>query len=165
MSDKETEDKPQPVAQAPEQPAAEPAKPDALTIMATQLEEMRAEFKRTTELLAKAIVDINTKVDAKAAGGGGGDPLSAVLAQVLKQPTAMPIEDFAKQAEAIAKAADAIDRFRIKPPLGVGEALLMRIGMRAAFPRYMTKAELARYERTLGAIGAFGEEEGGHVTE
>jgi len=162
----ELENQPEPAAPEPAQPT-EQLKQDALTLMATQLEEMRAEFKKTTLTLAEAIVKINEKVDAKAGGGGGsGDALTAVLSQVLRQPTAMPIEDFAKQAEAIAKAADAIDRFRIKPNIGAGEAYLMRLGLRAGYPRYMTKHELARMEKAMGIIGAFEEEEGGgHVTE
>jgi len=150
---------------APEQATA-PPKQDALTLMAAQLEEMRAEFKRTTATLAEAIVKINEKVEAKAAAGGsgGGDAITQVLAKVMEGDKTS-LEAFAKQAEGFARAADALERFRHPSRIGVGEALLMRAGVRAIYPRYMTKAEIAKAERVLGVWEAFEEGETEHVSE
>jgi len=120
--------------------------------------------------LAEAVVRLNEKIEAKAGGGesgGGGGAAEAikVVDKLLGGSEPMSIEGFARQAEAVAKAADAIERFRHPSRIGIGEALLMRAGLRAAMPRYMTKAELQRYDRLLGVAEVLEREETEHVSE
>ncbi|NVM23523.1 MAG: hypothetical protein HWN68_17290 [Desulfobacterales bacterium] len=148
----------------------EPPEKEARTPTTEELlaEVVRAtkENRKTIETMAKAIVQLNKKIESKGGSSksGGGGALG-ILEAIIKRESG-GLDQFAKQAEAFARAADAIEHFRRPSKIGVGEALLMRVGMRAAFPRYMTKKELERFERVGGVWEALEEaEETGHVSE
>ena len=124
------------------------------------------ENRKTIETMAKAIVQLNEKIESKGSSksGGGGGALG-ILEAIIKREGGGGMEQFAKQAKAFADVADAVERFRHPSKIGLGEALLMRVGMRAAYPRYMTKKELERFEKEGGVWEALEEEETGHVSE
>ena len=120
----------------------------------------------------KQIDDLNTGVVqvAKASGelrGGGGKKkelgtLGEILGAILGgDKKGASIDDMAKSAESMVRLSEAMDRFRHPSRLGYGEALLMRAGVRAALPRYMTKAEMRKFERQVTAWEE-GEGEGEH---
>jgi len=141
-----------------------PTVEEILAQMQAQIVAMQAENKKSIDLMAQAIVKMNEKIEAKGNPAQGTDPLVA-LAQVL-QPKGTGLEDFAKQARAFAVAADALEHFRHPSRIGAGEAFLMRLGVRAGYPRYMSKAELQRVEREMGIWEALEGEEGEeHVRE
>ena len=121
--------------------------------------------------LTKGVVQLAKAVgDMREGGGGGkkkkelgtlGEVLGAILAGDKKGGS---IDDMAKTAESMVKLGNALDQFRNPPRLGFGEALLMRAGMRAALPRYMTKAEIDKYERQITAWEAGEEGEHEHIS-
>jgi len=143
---------------------AQPAQPaQGLEQLVAELVKSNEENRRNIELMAKAIVEVNKKVEGKAQGGNpsqGTDALTFLASLV--NPKGGSMEDFAKQAKSFAEIADALERYRHPSRLGVGEALLMRLGMRSAFPRYMTKAEIQRAEKMLGGWEVLEEAEGEH---
>jgi len=129
-----------------------------------------AEMKVAMKTMAEAIVKLNEKIEAgkTASGGtasGAGDFIALLkgLAESGKKET--DLETVAKSARALAELGAAIDHFRNPPRLGMGEAFLMRLGVRAAYPRYMTKAELEKMERISGISEVFGEGESEHIEE
>lgn len=135
-------------------------------------EELLAEVVQATkanqqsiQTMAEAIVKLNEKIEAQGSGkkSGGSDALSII--EKLVNPKSGGLEQFASQARAFAQAADAIEHFRRPSRLGVGEALLMRLGVRAAYPRYMTKTELEKLEKRAGVWEVLEGEETGHVSE
>lgn len=122
------------------------------------------ENKKTIQTMAEAIVQLNQKIESKGSSKSGGGAIG-ILEAIMKREGG-GIEQFAKQARAFAQAADAVEHFRHPSKIGVGEALLMRLGMRAAFPRYMTKKELEKFEKMGGVWEVLeGVEETGHVSE
>jgi len=158
----------QQLTQIPAQPTTteerKPTTEELLAQIQAQMAAMQAENKKSIDLMAQAIVKLNEKIEAKASNPAASDPL-VTLAQVL-QPKTTSLEDFAKQAHAFAIAADALEHFRHPSRIGAGEAFLMRLGVRAGYPRYMTKAELDRVERQMGIWEALEGEEGEeHVRE
>ncbi|NVM57051.1 MAG: hypothetical protein HWN51_02890 [Desulfobacterales bacterium] len=117
--------------------------------------------------LTQGLVDVAKAVGQMREGRGGGkkkelgtlgDVLGAILGGDKKGAS---IDDMAKNAESMVRLSEAMDRFRHPSRLGYGEALLMRAGVRAALPRYMTKAEMRKFEKQVTAWEE-GEEEGEH---
>jgi len=161
----EPAEQPQPPTPTPAQPPQpqEPSMRQMLDLMAKQQEETRKQMNT----LAEAIVKINEKVEAKgASSSGGGDVEAFTKIANMFAPKSTSLDDFARMAEGFARAADAIEHFRRPSRIGAGEAYLMRLGVRAGYPRYMTKAELARMESAIGITEAFeGEGESEHVSE
>ena len=110
------------------------------------------------EALSEAILKVADKVDAGGGGKSEGGAFARVLETILGGGKGGGLGDVAKTAEGLVKVAEAMDRFRNPPRMSYAEALLMKAGMRAALPRYMTKAELRKYERQLIAWEGLGEE-------
>lgn len=143
-----------------------PTEPPETPSVESQLAELRVGMKT----MAEAIVKLNEKIEAgKTASGGtasGGDFIS-LLAKLAagegKKET--DLETVAKSAKALAELGAALDHYRNPPRLTMSDAILMRLGMRAAMPRYMTKAELERAERILGVSEVFSEGTSEHVEE
>jgi len=148
-------------------PPAAPATAPTVEQMLAQLIREHEEDRKKIDMLAQAIVEVNKKAEGKASQGnpsGGTDALS-VIAQLVA-PKGGTTEDFAKQAESFVRISESLDRFRNPSRIGLGEALLMRAGLRAIYPRYMTKAEIEKAEKALGTWEALEEKEGEteHVT-
>ena len=156
--------KPQDKKDEDKEPPAEKKKPSLEDVLA-QVVKGQEENRKSISTIASAIVKLNEKIEAKGSGKGGGtDPLSVIAKLAGGEQTSL--EGFARQADAFAKAADALNRYRHPSRLGVGEALLMRLGMRAAYPRYMTKTELDKMEKAAGVWETLeATEETGHVSE
>ena len=144
----------------------EPRMPTTEELLAEVIKAQK-ENKESINMMAKAIVQLNKKIESKGSSkseGGGG--ALGILEAIIKREGGGGLEQFARQAKAFADVADAVERYRHPSRIGLGEALLMRVGMRAAYPRYMTKKELERFEREAGVWEALEEaEETGHVSE
>jgi len=150
--------------------AKKPTAEEMLAEMKAMFQATQEENKKSINLMAEAIVKLNEKIDsvkASAAGGGGGaTDWVAVLKEMAGAGKTTSLEELAKLAEGFARTADALERFRHPYRLGPGEAMLMRLGVRAAYPRYMTKTEIDRMERAMRIPEAFEvEEETEHVSE
>ena len=136
-----------------------PKQPNVYEVMEKQQKQID-DLNKGVVQLAKALKDLRD-------GGGGGKKkelgtLGEVLGAILGgDKKGASIDDMAKNAESMVRLSEAMDRFRHPSRLGYGEALLMRAGVRAALPRYMTKAEMRKFEKQVTAWEE-GEEEGEH---
>jgi len=138
---------------------------DPLSVVVKELEEQR----KVLAAMGAGLLELSERVKAKESGGAGGSKdFMEFLKGLFGTGASDPFEQLAKHAEGMAKAADALERFRNPYRLGVGEAALIRLGLRAGMPRYMTKHEMARMEKQMGITGALEEveeEESEHVKE
>jgi len=143
--------------------SAEEAKPEekkALTYeeILDALVKDSAENKKAIDVMAQAIVKLNEKIEGLKAGGGGNPQQDLFgFLKSLTEKKEGEIDAVVKGAENLARLAESLDRFRNPPRLSVSDAMLMRLGIRAAYPRYMTKAELARIEKAAGVFEALEE--------
>lgn len=153
---------------AEEKPEEKPEEKKALTYeeILDALVKDSAENKKAINMMAQAIVKINEKVEAL--GKGGGNPqqdLFGFLKSLTEKKEGGELDAVVKGVENLARVGEALDRIRNPPRLGIGEAMLMRLGMRAAYPRYMTKAEIERIEREAGVFEALTGASSGGSTE
>jgi len=118
-----------------------------------KIAKIDAEIYEIKQYLA-GIADALVKKEEAKKPAMGGDLISALASAVGGR---FDIESLKKQAKTLAEIADALEQFRRPSRLGVGEALLMRLGVRAAYPRYMTKHELKELEKRLGIWETLGE--------
>jgi len=158
---------------------SEPAKEEEKKPLTTEeiLSKLAAESyenRRAINAIAEAMVKLKQDIDTLKAGGGGagaGTPSPKAVEDLLKafglgEKKETDLESIVKSAKALAELSDSLDRFRNPARLDLGIAWLARLGMRAAFPRYMTKAELARREREIATLSGLEEEfEGEGETE
>jgi len=152
------------------QPSEEEKKPKTVEEWIAKLAADQYENKKAIDLLAQAVVELNRKLTVGASGqpaqeqGGLGiiEQLAKIAGMGKKESS---VEELAKSVEGLVRVADSLDRFRHPSRMSVGDALLMRMGMRAGYPRYMTKAEIERAEKMLGIWEALEGEGEEHVSE
>ena len=134
-----------------------PKQPNVYEVLDRQVKIAEKQQKQI-EALSEAILHVSAKVDA---GGGKseGGAFAKVLETILGGDKKDSLKDIAKTAEGLVRVSEAMDRFRNPPRYSASDIFLMRAGARSS--RYMTKAELQKWEKEL----MFGEEGEGHVRE
>jgi len=140
------------MSQDAEQAKQEEQKPQALSTeeVLAKLSADLYETRKQNELMAKAIVELNKKIESIPKQGQGEANLFTFLEKMAGKSKEGGIDEVVKGAESLARLADSLDRFRHPSSLSVGDALAMRAGYRAMVPRYMTKTEIERLERARG---------------
>lgn len=125
------------------------------------LYEVLEEQNKKIDALSDAMLTIAKRVDE-----GGGAPAKSeetgfvgLISKIIGgEGRGGGIADVAKSAESLARLAESLDRFRNPARMSYGDALLMRLGVRAAYPRYMTRAEMRRLEKQMGIMEGLSEE-------
>ena len=139
-------------------PKENPKQPNIYEVLDRQVKIAEKQQKQI-EALSEAILHVSAKVDAGGGGKSEGGAFAKVLETILGGDKKDSLKDIAKTAEGLVRVSEAMDRFRNPPRYSASDIFLMRAGARSS--RYMTKAELKKWEEEL----IFGGEEQGHVRE